>query len=356
MPKLREPKEELELEKKEPVQINDDAPVKITLPEEGDEKGEPIIEAADLEVEKKVEKKEPKEKPVVKAKEKKEDAEEDIPGVKELKSQLSAARQAAEEERTRRVEAEKIALKQQEESSKFRTEAEKSQYDMVVNAMSGVENEAALAQRAYEAAIAESNWPEASKAQRLMSRAEAKLLQLEEGKAAMEARQERAKTEKPEIKVIQPDPFDQYVSQFSQPTQQWLRSHPQSVKDPRLNAKTIAAHHDAVNDGLTVDTPEYFERIEEELGLRKRVEVDEDDQGDDGRVLVSEHSRAKPYAAAPSRGSTPSSNGDRGRNSSRSITLTPDQRSAARAAGVSDVEYATQLMALQNEGVIGRPN
>lgn len=327
-------------------EFKDTDAVVVTLPEEG----EPTIELAKEPV---VEKKEPEKKAAEAKVEKKEEkkkvekTEEEIPGLKELQAQLDAAKKAAEDERVRRVEIEKQSEKQQQDVHKFRNEAERSQYDMVVNAIAGVESEAELAQSSYEAALTAGEFDKASKAQRIMARAEAKLLQLEEGKSAMEVRIERAKTEKPEIKKA--DPFETYVSQFSSPTQVWLRQHPQCVSDQRYNSKTIAAHHDAVAEGIAVDSPEYFGFIEEHLGFRKPEDEPEVEKAN-GKAAPK-----KNYSAAPSRESTPTSSG--GKNySSRSITLSSEQREAARASGVSEIEYAKQLLALQEDGTIGRPN
>lgn len=355
MPRLRQSKkDELEEPEKkvEQPEISADAPVVVTLPENADD--EPIVEAAPAPKEPKIEKKEPVKraaKEPVKEQKKEDETPEEIPGLSDLKAQLEAARAAAEDERKRRIDAEALANKKQEETYRFRNEAEKSQYDMIVNALAGVESEADLAQKEYETAISSGEWDKASKAQRIMSRAEAKLLSLEEGKSAIEARIERAKNEKPQ--PIKQDPFEQYLNQFSRPTQEWLRDHPQTVKDPRLNAKTIAAHHDAVAEGLIQDTPEYFEYIEEQVGFRKKTadteEYDNLADAGNGKEIPT-----KPYSAPPSRES-PNATGGKAR-SSRTVTLTPEQRAAAKASGISDAEYAKHLVALQEEGQLGTPH
>jgi hypothetical protein len=51
-------------------------------------------------------------------------------------------------------------------------------------------------------------------------------------------------------------------------TANWLRAHPEHVRDPSKMAKLTAAHYDAEAEGLTPDSREYFAHIERRIGLR----------------------------------------------------------------------------------------
>jgi HlyD family secretion protein len=73
-----------------------------------------------------------------------------------------------------------------------------------------------------------------------------------------------------------------FINSRTEPTAKWLRQHREWITDPRKNAKLMAAHFDAIAQGIAVDTPEYFEHVETYLGLR----------GDAGKAHDADNSKA----------------------------------------------------------------
>jgi hypothetical protein len=64
------------------------------------------------------------------------------------------------------------------------------------------------------------------------------------------------------------DPFDKYVSQFTQPTQRWMRDHKEWVTDGAKSQQLQRAHFSALAEGLDVDSPAYFDHVEQKIGIR----------------------------------------------------------------------------------------
>lgn len=123
----------------------------------------------------------------------------------------------------------------------------------------------------------------------------------------------------------------------------WVRKHPEFARDPKKYAAMIAAHNLAVNQhDLTEETPEYFAKVEEVLGINAatRHEPHADDPPANGHDQTSSASKAvrertadtPPPAAPPSNGT--------GRNA---VRLTAAQREAAQISGISEEEYARNL-------------
>jgi hypothetical protein len=99
----------------------------------------------------------------------------------------------------------------------------------------------------------------------------------------------------------------------------------------------VAAHYEAVAEGIKADSPEYFEFVEQKLGVVTDPEPRQTPQ--------RQQALRSPPPAAPARGN--SSGGK-----TRTMTLSPLQREMARASGLTDEEYAANLVALRNEGKI----
>jgi len=125
----------------------------------------------------------------------------------------------------------------------------------------------------------------------------------------------------------------------------WVRAHPTYVTDQRLNNKLVAAHWNAMGDGLVADSPEYIAYVEDKLGISRSATE---------RTPVPETRRAAPPAAPPSRGA----NG--GANPAR-VTLTREQRESAHenfpdemaqdpTGRKAEQAYARNMLILRREG------
>lgn len=266
--------------------------------------------------------------------------------LEDLKRSEEAARtQSAEWERQAREAAQRAQELEQQNSQQQNQQLE-TEYDSVLNAINAAESEANAAQIAYEKAAEVGDYKAMGDAQRKISRAEARLEGLEQGKYAIESRREAIKAAPPKKETqIQADPFEQAIGQLPEAAKNWLRGHREYMTDSRKNIKIQAAHFDVLDEGVSAYSPEYFESLETKLGLRqKKLTTDDQDQDDPP-------SRRTPVSAPVSRDPVSPSTG---RSTSTSkITLTAEQRQFAHTAlshldpAEAEIEYAKQLMKLR---------
>lgn len=214
---------------------------------------------------------------------------------------------------------------------------EQAQYDAVLNAIGAAESEANRAEGDYATAMANSDFVAAAAAQRRLSVATTRLVQLEDGKAAFESRQEPAKYEP--IRPQASDPIDANPN-LSGRQKEWLKGHRDAQTDPAQLARLGAAHWDALKANHAQDSDAYFQFLEERLGYRQvAMQVKKDEIED-----ASTQYRSMPMSAPVTRES-PSINGGSVRPTQ--VTLSAAQREAARISDVDDVTYAKNFLRLQ---------
>lgn len=250
--------------------------------------------------------------------------------IKDLKRQLDA-------EKAARLAAEQKLHSAAREVHQARNEVDETNLQLVVNAIDTVNRDIELLSQAHTFAMQSGDFDRATKIQREMSANEAKLLQLENGRRAMEEAPRQ-----PEPQMPPADPVEAFASQLSRRSADWVRQHPEFVTDQRLNAKMIAAHNLAIAEGIPTDTDEYFEAIEETLKVtRKAAKAETDDQY---AAKVVRRRDAAPAAAPSNRGNQSSS--------SNVIRLSAAQREMAEMMGMKPEDYAKNLVALKKEGKI----
>lgn len=257
-------------------------------------------------------------------------------GIKALKHQL-------EMERNARAEAERRAREAQNTASRASLEVQDSNLQLIMSAIDSVKRTNDMLKRDYATAMQAGDYETAAEIQSNMSINGAKLLQLENGRSALEQR--LANPPKPEPEAPQ-DPVEAVASQLSPRSAAWVRAHPECVRDRRLYMKMIGAHNIAVADGFQADTDEYFAEIERQMGYRKpqtAVEADYDEEP--MSAAAKPMTRKPPPPAAPS--SRTASNGTGGRNT---VTLTREEREMAGIMGMTPEEYAKNKVALKKEG------
>jgi hypothetical protein len=255
---------------------------------------------------------------------------EEEPYITELKRQLA-------EEKAARIKAEQQTHQAHRETHKAKSEVEETNLQLVVNAIDTVNRDIELLSQAHTFALQSGDFDRATKIQREMSASEAKLLQLENGRQAMENAPRQ-----PEPQMAPADPVEAFASQLSPRSADWVRKHPEFVRDPRLNAKMIAAHNLAVADGIPTDTDDYFAAIEETLKVTpKPVQTDTDDQYAAKAVRRRD---AAPAAAPANRGGQSAS--------SNVVRLSAQEREMAEMMGMKPEDYAKNKVALKKEGKI----
>jgi hypothetical protein len=285
----------------------------------------------------------PPKSPVRKAPQEEQDDPSDLKRqLEEMKLAKGESDRRIQEEIRARQEAEKLMREREQEAGQSRIRAEDAEYDAILNAIGAAESEAESAER--DIAIAgDPSAPDpkrAAEANRRMARAEARLVQLQDGKAAIEHAKTTAATRAKEQPPRRENPtVEQYVDQLpnlSHSQREWLKKHPDALTDNRKNMRLQGAHVEAEDQGLSAGSTEYFEYLEERLGYRKpQMRNDDDDEPAQQRAPVS---------APPSRNAT---NPASGRPTNNQITLTPEQREIARLSGIDDLTYARQLRKLQ---------
>jgi hypothetical protein len=172
--------------------------------------------------------------------------------------------------------------------------AEQAEYNSITNALGAAQTEAESTQRNYAMALSEQDFQMAAEYQRQISRAENKILQLENGKEAYEQYLNRPRPQQPQPQMT----VEQMLNNMplTQQERAYLRNHPELVSDPTNNKRLEVAYIDSQQKGLERDSREYFDFLNSRLGYGT------------SRVTAG--------------------------------TLTAKQREAARDAGVSNEVYA----------------
>jgi hypothetical protein len=280
----------------------------------------------------------------------------DSEDVSDLKRQLDDMRKAQEESERRvnreiqaRQEAERLVQEREREVSSSRARADDAEYDAILNAIGAAEAEADKAQQDLAIAGEAGDHKAAADANRRIARAESRLAQLQDGKDAIErqktAEAARIRTERenpPERRQEKQPTVEEYIDQLPnllQSQKDWLKAHPDTISNPRVNTRLQAAHFEAEDQGMRPGTKGYFQYLEERLGFSEPEEEEEENV-------------KTPVSAPPSRAAT---NPSTGRQSNNRITLTPEQREMARLSGIDELTYARQLQRmneLKANGVI----
>lgn len=260
---------------------------------------------------------------------------ENADGVEDWKAQFEAAQKKVEESDAKRVEAERLAASRATEIDRFRSETTQAKSAVVSaemlaidNALANTEHERNVAKAALKAAYEVGDFDAATEAQAQLSDVAVKAQRIKEGKAQLERRAEDAKASV--------DPVEQYAGRLTPQSAAWVRSHPEVVSNAGKQEELARAHYRALGQGMSADTPEYFQYMNEEMGYVAKPSDDD---------LVVETARQRSAPAAPvSRGGASDSPPNR-----TQIRLTAAQREIAEACGLTDVEYAKQLLAIQRE-------
>lgn len=250
-------------------------------------------------------------------------------GVEELRRRLESERQL-------RIEAEKRAREYAQRESNARNEVQDSNLTLVTNAIETVKQNNSILKANYREAMSVGDFDKAAEIQEALSSNAAKLLQLEQGKQALESMPKQ----QPQAPV---DPVEALASQLTPRSAAWVRRNPECVTDQRLFQKMIAAHNLAVADGIEPDSDEYFEFVESTINLKKTAPKRMDPVADADPTAAA----AKPMQR---RTSPPAAPVTRGGERSNVVRLTAQEREMAQMMGMSDKEYATHKLALQKEG------
>lgn len=249
--------------------------------------------------------------------------------IKKLKKKIE------KEQRAREDAEERARLASQKLNAAYH-EVEDSNINLITSAIETVKRENEYLKNEYRNALALSDFDKVADLQEAMASNAAKLLQLENGKQSM---QNKPRQQAPDYS----NPVEQFASQLSPRSADWVRKHPQCVTDPRLQQKMIAAHNLAVADGYQPDSDDYFGFIEDTLKVGKRYARQEEKTQEESALSSASKpvSRQAPPPAAPA---------NRGSTRPSVVRLTKAEAETARMFGMTEQEYAKNKIALQKEG------
>lgn len=187
----------------------------------------------------------------------------------ELQEQQKRDQEARKDAETRARTAEAAREQAEQTARTAQGEAADTRITAVDQAIESAKAEVAAARSAYKAAMEAGDWDKAGEAQERISDATTRRVNEENKKSAWAAEAERVQ----QLRQQRPtgDPIDDYINGVEKVTPnsaRWLREHRDWVSDKAKNVKLTAAHWDAVDQGIAVDSPEYFEHVERKIGLK----------------------------------------------------------------------------------------
>lgn len=149
------------------------------------------------------------------------------------------------------------------------------------------------------------------------------------------------------------DPVEYLAGQLTPKSAAWVRAHPEFAQGENYNAM-MAAHALTLRRGIVAETPEYFDAVEETLGIQRPrrerqapAELDDADSPFSGAATQAKPRDSAPPAAPPSRNGAGSP--AQSTNPNR-IRLTREQIEMAESMGQTPQEYAKNLIELRKQG------
>ena len=247
-------------------------------------------------------------------------------GIDALKTQL-------EEERRAREAAERRAKEAMEQASAAKNDAADSNMKMIDNAIDTLKRNHEILKQNLRDAVAMGDADAQADIMMSLNKTDNDLREVQRGKQQYEATTKRSAA----------DPVEALASQLTPRSAEWIRAHPEAVHDPIMNRKLRRAHEDAIDDGLTADSDDYFAYVENRLNVRKPMQQQEAALSEASTSTAGRRAAAPP-AAPVSRSGT----GTGGRPNV--VTLTRAEQEAARDMGMTPKEYAENKMALIKAG------
>ena len=255
-------------------------------------------------------------------------------GIKELRRRLEAEHQA-------RLEAEHYAKYAREQASKAYEEVGETQFHLVSNAVDTVKRDAEILRGQFRDAMNIGDHDRAAEIQEAMSVNAIRLTRLEDGKRDMETRPRQPAFNPPPPPPPQQsyqDPLEQIAQAVSPRSASWIRANRDNLGNERALREMFRAHESAVDHGYAPDSDAYFQFVENRMG------ISESNQSRQQSAAAPVQRKASPPAAPVSR----SGNGTGSRPNV--VRLSSDQQEMAKNMGMTNAEYAAQVVALRKEG------
>lgn len=246
---------------------------------------------------------------------------------------LQMLRDQLEKERAARIEADKRAQQAMATASHAKNEVQDSNLHLVTNAIETIKQSTEMLKNHYREAMSVNDYDRAAEVQQAMATNAAKMLQLEQGKQALESQPKSVPQQ-----YQSTDPVEALAAQLTPRSAQWLRAHPQFARDQRLYQKMVSAHNIAMVDGHDADSDSYFDAVEDILKINRNVEQDDDAMA---AAAKPTQRRSSPPAAPVTR----SGNGTGSR--ANTVRLSAEEREIAAFNKMTDQEYAIEKLKIE---------
>jgi hypothetical protein len=296
---MSEKDDQIEVEIDDPVVTEKEEEIKvITDDDSGSDRGPPVISAED--------------------------------GIKELRRRLEAEHQA-------RLEAEHYAKYARDQASKAYEEVGETQFHLVSNALDTVKRDGEILRGYLRDAMNIGDHDRAAEIQEAMSKNAIRLERLETGKLDMETRprQPTFNPPPPPPQQTYQDPLEQIAQAVSPRSASWIRANKDNLGNERALREMFRAHESAVDHGYAPDSDAYFQFVENRMGISESRQQP---------ASAPMQRKASPPAAPVSR----SGNGTGSRPNV--VRLSSEQQEMAKNLGMTNAEYAAQVVALRKEG------
>lgn len=244
-------------------------------------------------------------------------------GIEEFRRQLEEEKAARQRERDGREAAERERQAAQQQAEQWRNAATTREQQAAEAAMHSAEQAAANAKARAKAALEAGDYDTALEAQQELAK---QTYATEQFRRELELAKSRPA---PKVERTEPDPLAQYTPK----TREWIRAHPDVLTNPAKSARAQAAHHDAIEAGLELESDAYFALVEERLGYRK----------------AEAPKRETVAAAPPSRGDTTSPRPA----SATSVRLSAAERELCAQMSIDPKEYARNKLAMERASAKG---
>lgn len=279
---------------------------------------------------------------------------------KTVEEELAELKADRDRERTGRLDAERRATEAGGRVAQSEEEIRKSHITTMDSALEVLKGRRDQLRANYSAALATGDFDKASEYNDATIEVVQQMSEINRGKLMAET----APAPRARAAVPSGDPVVEGVASTLTPlSAAWVRAHPEYARDPRKLNEMKAAHFKVVSKmgEDKAESPEYFTAVEAELGLSGggSVKTNGDAAGADGlNVVVSD--AAKPVqerqAGTGERREVQSSPApaQAGGTHTRTVRLTPAEQEAARISGLTNKEYAENMLAEKAKGTIGK--
>lgn len=259
--------------------------------------------------------------------------------IKKLNVQLKKEREAREK-------AERLANHANQQARQAYADDHETKKQLVASAIDRLKTDSSIFTAQFAEAMSVNDYEKAAQIQQAMAVNATKLAELESGFEKMKVQpppvpdSSQAKSEL--------DKIIEAVDKQSPVSAKWLKNNREHLDNDKMIRKMFRAHEDALEDGIRADTDEYFEFIEDRLGLRKKEEKARQKEAEQNEMAEDSVMSA---AAKPVRSVQPSpAPVERGNSRPNVIRLSREEAEMARNLGMTEKEYAMNKLALQKAG------